>query len=259
VVAVRSALLVVAVDLAGTRVEVDHQWPIAGTGTWCPGELQEPVKDPVEPAGVPEREGAEPGIHRGWRRHGERKRPIGGPGPQDIEIVDAPGHSQHPEHDRRGRRVHRHRRAVHRGGCSSRWTPRSVRSTAAPSKVQRTWSARRTAPRRPTRAAESAVPTRLASSTRLRSPRPPRLRQPRHVSDVSPRVERVPQRRVSCARRGTPARGRREVGRGPLQGGRPLVPTPGPPRRSARDPLRTVLAWRRPWTLAEAIPPEIRA
>ena len=88
-VAVRGALLVVAVDLADERVDVDDQPPVAGAGARRPRARERLGEHAVELADVPERERAQERAERRRRRTRCPSTSAVRPDAQHVAVVDA--------------------------------------------------------------------------------------------------------------------------------------------------------------------------
>ena len=97
-VAVAGALLGVAVDLQDGEVGIHHQALGAGAGAGRPGGGQGVLGDLVELASVAEGEAAQSGPDGGERGDRMSKDPSGGPGAQDVDVVDAVGPGAHRVH-----------------------------------------------------------------------------------------------------------------------------------------------------------------
>ena len=87
-----------AVDRTDRRVDVDHQRPIAGSGTRRPGPLENPTDDRFELADMPEREGAQERAQRRRRHHPMRQHPSGGTGTEHVGVIDVAGAGDHRVH-----------------------------------------------------------------------------------------------------------------------------------------------------------------
>ena len=94
-VAVRGALLVLAVDLTDRGVQIDHQRPRAGARSQPPRPRQGARPHSVELAGVTEREGPQERPHRGRRHRLEPQHRAGAARAQHPDVINMGGTGEH--------------------------------------------------------------------------------------------------------------------------------------------------------------------
>ena len=97
-VPVAGALLVIAIDLADERIDIDDEPIVARAGARRPRALEALSQHPVELADMPERERAQERPERRRRRHSMTEHRPGLARAQHVAVIDAVRPERHRGH-----------------------------------------------------------------------------------------------------------------------------------------------------------------